>query len=168
MRRLLPLVLAAALVGAPVSALASTGGIAAGASGARIAGHVPPGVQRVRITLTLIGPTAAPGRGVRTRTLTRRVAVRLAIQAADALVPATTHYACPMYMRVGPVLVVSYLSRSGAVRAQARVEVALGSKGSSGSNACFPISFTAGGRTEALLGEGYVRLMGRLLGVTIS
>ncbi len=48
------------------------------------------------------------------------------------------------------------------------VPVTLGSAGSSGSSSCFPIRLSSRGRDQALLGNGFVRLVGEAIGIQSS
>jgi len=155
MRRLLATVAATALFLSP-------------AAPAWAAGRVPAGVTSVSIA---IGFPQKGAPGYRTpvhRSLTRHAAVAEVVQATDALPVARRHVMCPMIMRLGPLLSVTFRSSSGAQLAVATVNVAYGSRGDSGASFCFPIHFVSTSGSAALLGNGWVRLMGRLAGTTIS
>jgi hypothetical protein len=69
---------------------------------------------------------------------------------------------------VSPELTVVFKSSSGRTLAETRVAVVQGSRGTSGTSACFPIQFTAGSQNQRLVGNSYVRLIGRLVGTPIS
>ena len=155
MRRLLAAVAASALMlGAAVPAWA--------------AGRVPGGVTNVTIAISF-PLKGGPGyhRPVR-RTLSRRAAVAEVVQATDALPAARRHGVCPMIMRLGPELSVTFRNSSGTQLAVATVDVAYGSRGDSGASFCFPIRYMSAGGSADLLGNGWVRFMGRLTGTTIS
>lgn len=97
--------------------------------------------------------------------------MRAVVRGLDALRPARVHGMCPRYIRLGPSLSVVLRSGTGSVHpalAAARVAVALGTHGASGSSACFPIHFSSRRHSEALIGNGFVRLVGRLVGTSIS
>lgn len=161
MRRLLPaIVTASLLLGlaalAPASALAS--------------GRVPRGVTRISVTLA--SPPKTPtkigtGKSVH-RTLRRRAIVREVVLATDALQTPRMVGACPMIVILGPHLTVVFEGAGGVQLAQAEVQVTYGSHGSSGSSMCFPIRYTSGTHSAALVGNSWVRLMGRLIGTAIS
>ena len=154
MRRLLPAIAALGLS----LALAST---------AFASDRVPTGVKRINVTLTY--PLTVNGaKKALHRTLTRAATVQKVVRAADELQTATVIGACPMFMRAGPGLTVVFRGASGQVLAETRVQVELGSRGTSGTSACFPIQFTAGRDNQRLVGNSYVRLLGRLIGTPIS
>ena len=145
---------------------------AAGSMPARASGtaRVPVGVRQIVVTLSFL-PSGDGHHRSRERTLTRRASVREVVQAADRLTPAVIRGACPLFMRLGPDLTVVFRGgrRDRLTLAQARVQVVLGRHGDSGASACFPIYFTAGrGGEEPLVGNGFVRLVGRLIGQAIS
>jgi hypothetical protein len=73
-----------------------------------------------------------------------------------------------MIMRLGPDLTVVFRNSSGTALAEVSVQVADGTKGDSGSSACFPIRFISGGKSQSLVGNSFVRMMGRMLGTAIS
>ena len=102
------------------------------------------------------------------RTLTKSATVQKVVGAADILHAARVVGACPMFIRVGPELTVVFKGASGKTLAQTRVAVVQGSRGTSGTSACFPIQFTAGSQNLRLVGNSYVRLLGRLIGTKIS
>ena len=150
-----------------VGALWAAGSIPAWASGT---GRVPVGVREIVVTLSFLPGRDGHYRSL-TRTLTHPASVRALTRAADRLTPAVIHGACPLFMRLGPDLTVVFRGgrRDRLTLAQARVQVALGSHGDSGASACFPIYFTAGrGGEEPLVGNSFVRLVGRLIGQAIS
>lgn len=155
MRRLLPAVIAAGLVLAlAVPAFA--------------ADRVPSGVKRVSVTLTFPPQTSGSRKPVR-RTFTTTAKVHNIVNAANSLQIAKVRGLCPMFVRLGPELTVVFRGGSGSSSlAEVKVEVALGSKGSSGSSACFPIHFTTSGSQQALVGNSFVRLVGRMIGTAIS
>ncbi len=161
MRRLLATIVTITFVAA---ILCSHGNAVAAASG-----RVPPGVGRIVVSLTFL-----PGRDGHARssehTLDRRAAVRRVVQAADRLAPAVIRGACPQFMRLGPDLTVVFKGgrHDEAVLAQARVQITLGTHGDSGASACFPIAFSSGRTHAPLVGNGFVRLVGRLIGMAIS
>ena len=130
-------------------------------------GRVPAGVKRVSVTLTFPLQTGGVHRAVH-RTLTKAATVRRVVAAVDLLHTAGSHGVCPMVMRLAPELTVVFRGTSGRALAQTKVQVALGSRGVSGSSYCFPITFTGGGLSQRLVGNRYVRLMGRMIGTAIS
>lgn len=148
-----------------VLALAGPAGLAlAGPAPAR---RVPSGVRHVSVILTF-PPRVGGASRLPVRRLFRGAArVRELVDAADALKPARRRGLCPDYLRLGPELTVAFRGRR-SVLATAQVGVASGSRGSSGSSACFPIHFSSRGRVQALVGNGFVRLVGRLIGTAIS
>ena len=138
------------------------------AAEALAAGRVPSGVRTIRVALTdplKRGPGAH--RPVY-KTLTRASTVAAVVAATRALPVAKQHGVCPMIMRIGPDLTVSFRNAAGTTVAQAQVEVAIGSSGQSGSTPCFPIRLVSSGKLTDLLGNSWVRMIGRLIGVTIS
>ncbi len=145
-------------------------GRSVGAS-ARAAGRVarvPRGVRRISVSLTVPfanGPGAhAPVR----RTLTRPATVTSVVAATDALPPVRVMHPCPLLLVRGPELALVYRGAHGAALATLMVQVTLGSAGHSGSSPCFPIRFSRSGHERLLLGNGFVRMVGRLLGTPIS
>ncbi len=151
MRRLLPAVV--------------TVGLLLGLASQAFAGdRVPTGVKRINVTLTFPLKSSKPVH----RTLTRSATVQKVVGAADVLQAAHVVGACPMFIRVSPVLTVVFKGSSGRTLATTRVAVVQGSRGTSGSSACFPIQFTAGSQNLRLVGNSYVRLLGRLIGTKIS
>jgi hypothetical protein len=141
-----------------------------GADGAAARGltRVPGGVVRIEITIGFPAKGAPGYRRPVHRTLTRRAVVAEVVSATDALPAARPHGACPMIMRLGPELSVVFSNASGMQLAVASVDVAYGSRSDSGASFCFPIRFMGAGRSADLLGNSWVRLMGRLAGTTIS
>lgn len=157
MRRLLAAVVTAGLIvglAAPALALASD--------------RVPHGVTRISVTLTF--PLATPSGSHRAghRTLARAATIAEVVRATDALPVAHLHIMCPMIVRLGPVLTVIFRNARGSAVAEAQVQVVPGSHGDSGSSPCFPIRFTRGHTDAALVGNRWVRMMGRLIGTAIS
>jgi hypothetical protein len=130
------------------------------------ANRVPSGVTRVSVTLTF-EPTSGT-RAPEHRTYTKAKTVAGIVNATDALPGAKIHGVCPMIMRLGPDLTVVFRNSSGTELAEATVQVVNGTKGDSGSSSCFPIRFTSAGKGQSLLGNSFVRMMGRLLGTPIS
>jgi hypothetical protein len=130
--------------------------------------RVPRGVTRISATLTF--PLATPSGGHRTvhRTLTRAATVAEVVSATDALPVTHRHIMCPMIVRLGPVLTVIFRNARGSAVAEAQVQVVQGAHGDSGASPCFPIRFTRGRTDAALVGNGWVRMMGRLIGTAIS
>jgi hypothetical protein len=130
------------------------------------ANRVPSGATRVSVTLTF-APTSGTHQPEH-RTYTKAKTVDDVVNATDALALAKIRGACPMIMRLGPELTVVFRNSSGAELATETVQVVDGTKGDSGSSACFPIRFTSAGKGESLLGNSFVRMIGRLLGTAIS
>ena len=137
------------------------------ASPALASGRVPAGVSRISVVLTFPPQVGGTHRAIH-RTLTGTAAVREIVGAANALRPAPVHGVCPMFVRLGPELTVVFRSDTGRMLAETRVQVTLGRRGTSGSSYCFPILFSGAGRNQRLVGNGYVRLVGRLIGTNIS
>lgn len=153
---------------APVVCVALMLAVALAAPGLALgAGRVPSGVTRVSVTLTF-APTSSNARGPEHRTFTKASSVAQVVDATDALPTAKLRGMCPMIMRLGPQLTVVFRNSSGAALAEETVQVVDGTKGDSGSSACFPIRFTSAGKGQSLLGNGFVRMMGRMLGTAIS
>jgi hypothetical protein len=154
MRRLLPAIVALGLcLALAASAFAS--------------GRVPNGVKRINVTLTF--PLAVKGsKPAVHRTLTRAATVQKVVGAADALRTAKVIGVCPMFVRLADELTVVFKGSSGQTLAETRVQVEQGSRGTSGSSPCFPVQFVAGNQNLRLVGNGYVRLLGRLIGTAIS
>jgi hypothetical protein len=148
---------------APILSLALMLGLAGPAFAAN---RVPSGVTRVSVTLTFT-PTSGT-RKPELRTYTKAKTVAGIVNATDALALAKIHGVCPMIMRLGPDLTVVFRNSSGTELAEETVQVVDGTKGDSGSSACFPIRFTSAGKGQSLLGNSFVRMMGRLLGTPIS
>jgi hypothetical protein len=132
--------------------------------------RVPGGVKRIAVILTYPPRVDGSRRPIR-RTLTRLATVRRVIRAVDALQGAQLRGVCPMIMILGPKLTVVFKGGGTAgypTLAEAEVDVMLGTHGSSGSTACFPIHFSSRGLQTALVGNSFVRLMGGLIGTPIS
>jgi hypothetical protein len=158
MRRLLIAVVTLALaLGVAATAVASN--------------RVPGSVRRIAVTLTFPGGVDGSRPTVH-RTLTSRTTVQRVIRAVDALQPAKQRIMCPMIMILGPVLTVVFKAggRAGSnpALAQAQVQVRTGTQGDSGSSSCLPIRLTARGVQTPLIGNSFVRLMGKLIGTPIS
>jgi hypothetical protein len=154
MRRLLaPIVVAGLMLGLAAPAFA--------------AGRVPSGVTRISVTLTAT-PTISNTPSPKHRNFTKAKSVTQIVNATNALPVAKIRGACPMIMRLGPDLTVVFRNSSGTAVAEVTVQVVDGTKGDSGSSACFPIRFSSAGKGEALLGNSFVRMIGRLLGTAIS
>lgn len=149
---------------APVLCLGLLLGLAAPAFAA---GRVPSGVKRISVTLTS-EPTSSKVRPAEHRTFTKAASVTAIVKATDALQTAKLRGACPMIMRLGPDLTVVFRNASGSAVAEETVQVVDGTKGDSGSSACFPIHFTSGGQGQSLVGNAFIRMMGRMLGTAIS
>lgn len=130
--------------------------------------RVPHGVTKVEIAVNFPLRTVSGYHKPVHVTLTKAAAVAEVVNATDALPVAKMRGVCPMIMRIGPELTVSFRNASGAEIGVAAVAVAQGSKGESGSSPCFPIRFTSAGKTSDLLGNHWVRLMGKLAGTAIS
>jgi hypothetical protein len=141
--------------------------ILAVASPAFAAGRVPSGVTHVSVTLTS-APTSSGANAPKARTFTKAASVSQIVRAANALPVATIRGACPMIMRFGPELTVVFRDSRGTAVAEVTVQVVVGTKGDSGSSNCFPIHFIRGNQGQSLVGNGFVRMMGRMLGTTIS
>jgi hypothetical protein len=137
------------------------------ASPAFAAGRVPSGVTRVSVTLSA-APTTSGARGAKHRTFTKAASVARIVKASDALATAKIRGMCPMIMRLGPDLTVVFRNSNGTAVAEETVQVVDGSKGDSGSSACFPIRFISAGKSQSLIGNGFVRMVGRMLGTAIS
>jgi hypothetical protein len=157
MRRLLAAVVTACLVaGLAVPALALADK------------RLPSGITRVYLTISFPLQTVSGSHKPVHKTLTKAASVAEAVDATDALPVAKVRGMCPMIMRVGPELTVVFKNAHGTQVAAAEVQVTQGSKGDSGSSACFPIRFTSSGRISDLLGNSWVRTMGKLAGTSIS
>jgi hypothetical protein len=157
MRRLLAAVLTACLaVGLAVPALALAGN------------RLPSGITRVYLTISFPMTTGSGSHKPVHKTLSKAASVAEAVDATNALPIAKVHVMCPMIMRVGPELTVVFKNAHGNQVAAAQVQVTQGSKGDSGSSACFPIRFTSSGKISDLLGNSWVRTMGKLVGTSIS
>jgi hypothetical protein len=148
---------------APILGFALMLGLAAPAFAAN---RVPSGVTRVSVTLTF-APTSG-ARKPESRTYTKAKTVASVVDATDALASVKVRGECPMIMRLGPNLTVVFRSSNGKELAEETVQVVAGTKGDSGSSDCFPIRFTSAGKGQSLLGNSFVRMMGRLLGTAIS
>lgn len=160
MRRLLPLLVTAGLLLA-LSAPALAGD-------ARADGRLPAAVTKISVSISFPLRTVSGRHRPVHLTLTRASTVADVIAATNALPAAKARGMCPMIMRIGPVLTVVFRNAAGAALATATVDVAQGSKGDSGSSYCFPIHFASAGQATALIGNGWVRLIGRLAGTAIS
>jgi hypothetical protein len=160
MRRLLPLLVAAGLV------LALCAPALAGNSPAR--GRLPGSITTIRVSISFPLQTVSGRHRPVHRLLTKPATVAEVVAATNALPRAKGRRMCPMVMRIGPVLTVVFRSAAGTAVATATVDVAQGSKGDSGSTYCFPIHFASAEKTTALIGNRWVRLLGRLAGTAIS
>lgn len=137
------------------------------ASPALASGRVPAGVKRISVTLTF--PLKVNGKqNADHRTLAKASTVHEVVGAVDMLRSPTVEGVCPMYVRLSPVLTVVFIGSHGRKLAETRVQVVLGSRGTSGTTACFPIQFTVGTHSHSLVGNSYIRLMGRLIGISLS
>src|SRR5579875_1646229 len=143
MRRLLP-------------AVAALGACLALAGPASAGNRMPAGVKRIGVTLTF-PLTGSGSRKPVHRTLAGAATVRRVVGAADALRGAKVVGACPMFVRAGSELTVVFRGASGRILAETSVQVVLGSRGTSGTSACFPIHFTAGSHSQRLVGNSYLR-----------
>jgi hypothetical protein len=121
----------------------------------------------VSVTLTFESASTNT-RGPARKTFTKASSVAQIVDATDALKTATIRGACPMIMRVGPTLTVVFRNSKGTALAEETVQVVNGSRGDSGSSACFPIHYTSGGQGWSLVGNGFIRTVGRMLGTPIS
>jgi hypothetical protein len=131
------------------------------------AGRVPSGVKRVSVTLTA-NPTTSSTSSAAQRSFTKAASVAQIVRATDALPLAKARGMCPMLMRLGPQLTLVFSNAKGKAVAQLTVQVEDGTKGDSGSSNCFPIHFMSGDQGASLVGNGFVRMMGRMLGTPIS
>ncbi len=138
------------------------------ASPALASNRVPTNVKQIAVTLTF--PPAQNTKKPVHRTLTKPATVKRVISAVNQLKLAKTdRVMCPMFEVLGPKLTVVFrASAAGPALAEAQVDVSLGSHGSSGSSVCFPIRFSSGSAQTALIGNGFVRLIGGLIGTPIS
>lgn len=155
MRRLLPaIVTVGLLLGFAAAAMATS--------------RVPKGITKVNVTLT-IPASGSTTRGTQHKTITKAASVAAIVSATDGLQPPSTkHIMCPMIMRLGPALTVIFRNAKGVEVAEATAQVTLGSKGDDGTSPCFPIRLVMGGKSSALLGNGWIRMMGRMIGTAIS
>ena len=155
MRRLLPaIVTLGLLLGFAAPAMATS--------------RVPKGITKVSLTLT-IPASASSARGTQRKTITKAASVAAIVSATNALqAPSTKHMICPMIMRLGPDLTVIFRNAKGVEVAEATAQVTLGSKGSDGTSPCFPIRLVMGGKSTPLLGNSWIRMMGRMIGTAIS
>jgi hypothetical protein len=137
-------------------------------AGTAQAAPVPTSAKVVDVTLTYAPPvTKKPVH----RAFTGHNQVSAVVEAIDALPPARSRgVMCPMILMLGPTLTVVFRAGpAGPALAEARVHVALGTHGSSGSSVCSPISYWIRDRQQTpLLGNSFVRMVGRLIGVKIS
>ena len=155
MRRLLPAIVTIALVLGP-------------AAPAFAANHLPSGVKKISVTLTFPLKTVSGSENTVRRTLTKAATVAEVVSATNALPTAAVRGVCPMLEVLGPELTVVFRNSSGTALATAQVQVVQGSRGESGSTRCFPIRLISSGKDTDLLGNGWVRLIGRLIGKSIS
>ena len=141
--------------------------VTAGTASAAQTPRVPSGTRLVDVTVTF--PQTKPHRPVRRAIKSPRAVAEL-IRAADALkIPPSGNFVCPMFMILEPSLTVTFRAGpAGPALAQAQLPVSLGTAGSSGSSRCFPIHFSSRGREQSLLGNSFVRLVGRTIGVQLS
>jgi hypothetical protein len=130
--------------------------------------RLPSGITKVNVTISFPLRTVSGYRKAVHVTLTRSSTVAKVVNATAALPVAKARGVCPMIMRLGPELTVVFRNASGTEVAAAEVAVVQGSKGQSGSSACFPIRLTSSGKTANLLGNSWVRMMGKLAGTAIS
>jgi hypothetical protein len=164
-----------------LTAIAALGLILALAAPAFASDRVPTGVKKINVTLTFPPSSGGSKKAVR-RTITKASTVNKMVNAADVLRTPQSVKMCPMavplgsksarirplFIRLSPVLTVVFKGSSGQTLAQTRVQVVQGSHGTSGSTYCFPIDFTAGNANERLIGNSFVRLVGRMIGTQIS
>ncbi len=141
--------------------------VTAGTASAAQTARVPSGVKVVDVKITF--PQTKPRKPV-SRSITSPHAVAELIRAADALkTPSPGNFVCPMFMILEPSLTVVFRAGpAGPTLAQAQLPVSLGTAGASGSSRCFPIHFSSRGREQSLLGNGFVRRVGRTIGVQLS
>lgn len=133
MRRLLPaIVTVGLLLGFAAAAMATT--------------RVPKGITKVSLTLTL-PPSTTNARTPEHKTITKAASVAAIVSATNALQPAIRHGMCPMILRLGPELTVSFRNAKGATVASASAAVTLGSTSNDGTSACSPIRLFNGGKT---------------------
>ena len=158
MRRLLAAIVTCGLLSVALAAAAP----------ALAAGRLPGGIARISVTISSPLKTGSGSRKPVHVTLSRAATVAMVVKATNALRVARVHGACPMFMRVGPELSVVFRNSKGTELAAAWVAVTQGSRGDSGSSFCFPIRLVSSGRTTDLLGNGWVRMIGRLAGTAIS
>jgi hypothetical protein len=155
MRRLLPAIVTVGLaLGPAVPAFA--------------ANHLPSGVNKISVTLTFPLKTVSGSQNTVRRTLTKAATVAEVVSATNALPTAAVRGVCPMLVVLGPELTVVFRNSSGTELAAAQVQVVQGSRGESGSSRCFPIRLISSGKDTNLLGNSWVRLIGRLIGKSIS
>lgn len=129
--------------------------------------RVPKGVTKISVTITFPLKAPATHKPVR-RTLTKPATVAQVVSATDGLQAATNPGVCPMLMRLGPELTVIFRNGKGAMLAEATAQVTPGNRGNDGSSPCFPIRYTSASKGAALLGNRWIRMMGRLVGTSIS
>lgn len=159
MRRLL-----AAFVTAGLALCLSLGPAAPALADSRL----PAGIASISVTLSFPLTSGSGSHKPVHKKLTRAATVSEVVGATNKLRVAPGHVVCPMFVRVGPVLAVVFRNSAGRALARAQVQVVQGSRGQSGSSACFPIRLVRSGREANLLGNSWVRMMGRLIGVRIS
>lgn len=131
-------------------------------------GRLPSGITKISVTISFPLRTGSGYRKTVHVALTRPPTVAEVVKATAALPVANARGVCPMFMRLGPELTVVFRNASGTEVAAAEVAVIQGSKGESGSSACFPIRLTTAGKSSDLLGNSWVRMMGKLAGTAIS
>ena len=159
MRRLLAAIVTSALIlvlALAVPALAAS------------ANRVPKGVTRISATVIYPIKTGPGAHATVRRTLTGAATVAEVVKATNALPIAHVVGACPMLMVLGPRLTVVYRNSKGTELAQAEVQVTSGNRGDSGSSVCSPIRFLSGSHSASLIGNSWVRMMGKLIGADIS
>lgn len=155
MRRLLP-------------AIVTLGLLLGFAAPAMAAGRVPKGVTKVSFTLTFPLQQQPTARAPEHKTITNAASVAKIVTATNGLQPVTNPGVCPMVMRISDELTVVFRNAKGVMLAEATSFVALGSRGTDGSSPCFPIRYTSGRKFADVLGNSWIRLMGRMIGTAIS
>ena len=151
-----------------LTAIACLGLMLVLAAPALAAGRVPSGVTRVSVALTAPPASAGGSHASAHRTFTRAAKIAEIVNATDALKVATARGACPMIMVLGPHLTVVFRNSGGTIVAEETVQVVYGSKGDSGSSNCFPIHFSSGSTGQSLVGNSFIRTIGRMIGTPIS
>ncbi len=135
---------------------------------AMAAGRVPKGVTKVSFTLTFPLQQQPTARKPENKTITNAASVARIVTATNGLQPVTNPGVCPMVMRISDELTVVFRNAKGVMLAEATAAVALGSSGTDGSSPCDPIRFTSGTKGADVLGNSWIRLMGRMIGTAIS